>query len=50
MSDLPLDTCALLWLAEGVELTADAPKATVENNLNVSPIYSRAGYVRTMVC
>ena len=38
MSDLLLDTCALLWLAEGIELAADARKAITEGNLNVSPI------------
>lgn len=38
MSDLLLDTCAVLWLAEGIELAADARKAVVDGNLNVSPI------------
>ena len=38
MSDLLLDTCALLWLAEGIELAADARKAIATGNLNVSPI------------
>lgn len=38
MSDLLLDTCALLWLAEGIELAADARKAIAEGTLNVSPI------------
>jgi PIN domain nuclease of toxin-antitoxin system len=38
MSDLLLDTCALLWLAEGTELAADARKAVADGNLNVSPI------------
>ncbi|MFY9696420.1 MAG: type II toxin-antitoxin system VapC family toxin [Xanthobacteraceae bacterium] len=38
MSELLLDTCALLWLAEGTELGADARKAITEGNLNVSPI------------
>jgi PIN domain nuclease of toxin-antitoxin system len=38
MSDLLLDTCAMLWLAEGIELTADARKAVVDRKLNVSPI------------
>jgi len=38
MSDLLLDTCAMLWLAEGIELTADARKAVVGSKLNVSPI------------
>lgn len=38
MSDLLLDTCALLWLAEGTELAADARKAIADGSLNVSPI------------
>jgi len=38
MSDLLLDTCAMLWLAEGIELTAGARKAAAESKLNVSPI------------
>ncbi len=38
MSDLLLDTCALLWLADGAELAADARKAIADGNLNVSPI------------
>ena len=38
MSDLLLDTCAVLWLAEGIELVADARKAVADGNLNVSPI------------
>ncbi|MFZ0606195.1 MAG: type II toxin-antitoxin system VapC family toxin [Xanthobacteraceae bacterium] len=38
MSDLLLDTCALLWLADGAELAADAHKAIADGNLNVSPI------------
>jgi PIN domain nuclease of toxin-antitoxin system len=38
MSELLLDTCALLWLAEGIELAADARKAIAVSNLNVSPI------------
>jgi PIN domain nuclease of toxin-antitoxin system len=38
MNDLLLDTCAVLWLAEGIELAADARKAVAEANLNVSPI------------
>src|SRR5271169_1528578 len=37
-SDLLLDTCAVLWLAEGAELGGDARKAVSENKLNVSPI------------
>jgi PIN domain nuclease of toxin-antitoxin system len=38
MTDLLLDTCAVLWLAEGIELAADARKAIATGNLNVSPI------------
>jgi PIN domain nuclease of toxin-antitoxin system len=38
MSDLLLDTCAVLWLAEGIELAADARKAVAKGKLNVSPI------------
>jgi PIN domain nuclease of toxin-antitoxin system len=38
MSDLLLDTCAMLWLAEGIELTADARKAAADSKLKVSPI------------
>ncbi len=38
MSDLLLDTCAVLWLAEGIELAAEARKAAAEGKLNVSPI------------
>jgi PIN domain nuclease of toxin-antitoxin system len=38
MSDLLLDTCAVLWLAAGSELTADARKAATDGKLNVSAI------------
>ena len=38
MSDFLLDTCALLWLAEGIELAADARKAVANGKLNVSAI------------
>jgi PIN domain nuclease of toxin-antitoxin system len=38
MSDLLLDTCAMLWLAEGIELTAEARQAAAGSKLNVSPI------------
>jgi PIN domain nuclease of toxin-antitoxin system len=38
MTDLLLDTCAVLWLAEGIELAADARKAIAAGNLNISPI------------
>jgi PIN domain nuclease of toxin-antitoxin system len=48
MSDLLLDTCAVLWLAEGVELAADARRVIVESKLNISPItvWEIAGLVR----
>lgn len=38
MSDLLLDTCALLWLAEGIELAAEAREAIANGNLSVSPV------------
>jgi PIN domain nuclease of toxin-antitoxin system len=38
MSDLLLDTCALLWLAEGGEMAPNARKAIVAGSLNVSLI------------
>lgn len=38
MSDLLLDTCAMLWLAEGIELTTEARKAAADSKLTVSPI------------
>jgi len=38
MSDLLLDSCAVLWLAEGIELAGDAREAIAESRLNVSPI------------
>ncbi len=38
MNDLLLDTCAVLWLAEGVELAVDARKAIVNCRLHISPI------------
>lgn len=38
MSDLLLDTCAVLWLAEGVELAAEARRAIAGGKLNISPI------------
>jgi PIN domain nuclease of toxin-antitoxin system len=38
MSDLLLDTCAVLWLAQGAELSADARAAIGEQDLHVSPI------------
>ena len=38
MSDLLLDTCAVLWLANGVEMAPEARKAIADRNLQVSPI------------
>jgi PIN domain nuclease of toxin-antitoxin system len=38
MNDLLLDTCAVLWLAEGVELADEARQAIGQHKLNVSPI------------
>ena len=38
MSDLLLDTCAVLWLANGAEMTPEARKAITNRNLQVSPI------------
>jgi PIN domain nuclease of toxin-antitoxin system len=38
MSDLLLDTCALLWLANGAEMTPESRTAVASQNLHVSPI------------
>jgi len=38
MSDLLLDTCALLWLANGADMAPEARTAIVKRNLHVSPI------------
>src|SRR6187431_3295397 len=38
MSDLLLDTCAVIWLAQGAEMTSEARKAVASNNLHISPI------------
>jgi PIN domain nuclease of toxin-antitoxin system len=38
MSDLLLDTCALLWLANGAEMSPESRKAVAHRNLHVSPI------------
>jgi PIN domain nuclease of toxin-antitoxin system len=38
MSDLLLDTCAILWLARGDDMTAEARDAIGEKDLHVSPI------------
>ena len=38
MSDLLLDTCALLWLANGADMTPESRAAAASRNLHVSPI------------
>jgi PIN domain nuclease of toxin-antitoxin system len=38
MSDLLLDTCAILWLAQGVEISAEARAAIADRQLHMSPI------------
>jgi PIN domain nuclease of toxin-antitoxin system len=38
MSDLLLDTCALLWLANGAETTPESRTAVANRSLKVSPI------------
>jgi PIN domain nuclease of toxin-antitoxin system len=38
MSDLLLDTCAVLWLAKGTDLSAEARGAIAARDLHVSPI------------
>lgn len=38
MGDLLLDTCAVLWLAQGVELSRGVRSTITERNLHVSPI------------
>jgi PIN domain nuclease of toxin-antitoxin system len=38
MSDLLLDTCALLWLASGAEMTPESRAQVASRNLHVSPI------------
>lgn len=38
MSDLLLDTCAILWLAQGAEIEPRARKAIANQSLHVSPI------------
>jgi len=38
MSDLLLDTCALLWLANGADMSPESRTAVVKKNLHVSPI------------
>lgn len=38
MNDLLLDTCALLWLATGAEMTKASREAVASRSLHVSPI------------
>jgi PIN domain nuclease of toxin-antitoxin system len=38
MNDLLLDTCAVLWLAQGAKISAEARRAVAEKELRVSPI------------
>jgi PIN domain nuclease of toxin-antitoxin system len=38
MSDLLLDTCALLWLAGGADMSPESRTAVASRNLHVSPI------------
>ena len=38
MSDLLLDTCALIWLANGAEMSPKSRTAVTTRNLHVSPI------------
>ena len=38
MSDLLLDTCAILWITQGAEMTAASRAAIAERGLHVSPI------------
>jgi PIN domain nuclease of toxin-antitoxin system len=38
MSDLLLDTCAVLWLAQGADMTPASRTAIVDRHVNVSPI------------
>lgn len=38
MNDLLLDTCAVLWLAQGAKISAEARRAIAEKDLRVSPI------------
>src|SRR5687768_17547271 len=38
MSDLLLDTCAVLWLANGTDMTAQSRQAVASRNIHVSPI------------
>jgi PIN domain nuclease of toxin-antitoxin system len=38
MNDLLLDTCAVLWVAQGIKISAEARRAVAEKDLHVSPI------------
>ncbi len=38
MSDLLLDTCAVLWIAQGAEMTLASRAAVADHDLHVSPI------------
>lgn len=38
MSDLLLDTCAVLWIAQGADMTPASRSAIIDRKLNVSPI------------
>jgi PIN domain nuclease of toxin-antitoxin system len=38
MSDLLLDTCAVLWVAKGADMTPESRKAIASRNLYISPI------------
>jgi len=38
MADLLLDTCAVLWIANGDEMAPEARKALADRNLQISPI------------
>ena len=38
MNNLLLDTCAVLWLAQGAEISVEARRAMAEKELHVSPI------------
>jgi PIN domain nuclease of toxin-antitoxin system len=38
MSDLLLDTCAVLWLAQGADMTPASRTAIADQKLNISPI------------
>jgi PIN domain nuclease of toxin-antitoxin system len=38
MNNLLLDTCAILWLAQGIKISTEARRAIAEKDLHVSPI------------